>query len=143
VTTGAVTRASITIGSVFALFSLRAMAADLTGHWSLEGDVSGKPIRLTCDLKQEGVKLEGTCKSGSAEFQIAGEVSDPKVRFSYAVENKGSTYTLYYSGTLESESVMSGEIGASRTSGVFSARKIAGPNKKDSGAIVLPGTLKN
>ena len=107
----------------FALFTFPLAAADLTGHWIFEGDVSGNPIHLDCDLKQDGIKLQAACKSAQADVKLAGEVNDPKVRFSYAVEYQGTTYTLYYSGTLESDTAMKGEIEVSGTSGTFSARK--------------------
>jgi hypothetical protein len=108
---------------LFAAFFFPLAAADLTGHWTFEGDVNGSPIQLDCHLKQDGTKLEGTCKSAAAEVRLAGEVNDPKVRFSYAVEYQGSTYTLYYSGTLASDSAMKGEIEVSGTAGTFSAKK--------------------
>ncbi|MDQ1472273.1 MAG: hypothetical protein QOJ99_3753 [Bryobacterales bacterium] len=109
----------------FSLFTIRLAAADLTGHWSFDGDVNGSPIRLECDLKQEGTKLEGACKSQSSDFKLAGEVNDPKVRFSYAVDYQGSTYTLYYTGTLDSDSAMKGEIQVSGASGAFTAARQA------------------
>ncbi|MES1261064.1 MAG: hypothetical protein ABUS49_04940 [Acidobacteriota bacterium] len=103
------------------------LAADVTGHWILEGDVSGNPVNLDCRFKQNGVKLEGACKSTNGDVtvagEVAGEVSDPKVRFSYAVDYQGTTYTLYYSGTLESDSAMKGDIQVNGTPGTFSARK--------------------
>src|SRR5205809_682018 len=90
-----------------AIFSaLPLTAADLTGHWIFDGEVNGNPVQLECDLKQEGAKLSGTCKTQTGEVQLAGETNDPKVRFSYSVDYQGSTYTLYYSGTLESDSVL-------------------------------------
>ena len=112
--------ARILIGLVCAL---PALAADVTGHWVFEGDITGNPVNLECELKQHGTRLEGICKSKTGEIKVAGEVSDPKVRFSYAVDYEGTTYTLYYSGTLESGSSLKGEIEVSGTTGSFSARK--------------------
>ena len=105
------------------LVCISALAADLTGHWTFEGDVSGNPIKLACDLKQDAGKMEGTCKSPNGEVKIAGEVNDPKVRFSYAVDYQGSTYTLYYSGAVEPDGTMKGDIQVSGTTGSFTARK--------------------
>ena len=109
----------------FAAFSLPLAAADLTGHWKFEGDVGGSPIPLDCNLKQDGAKLEGTCKSATADVKLAGEVNNPKVRFSYAVEYQGATYTLYYTGTIESDSAMKGDIEVSGSAGTFTAKKDA------------------
>jgi hypothetical protein len=108
-----------------ALTCLSALAADVTGHWNFDGDVSGNPIKLACDLKQDGGKMEGTCKTPNGDVKIAGEVNDPKVRFSYAVDYQGSTYTLYYSGTIEADGTMKGDIQVSGTTGSFAARKDA------------------
>jgi hypothetical protein len=115
------------IALAFGLLTMRAAAADLTGHWSFDGDVSGNSIRLECDLKQDGAKLEGVCKSQGVDLKLAGEVNDPKVRFSYAVDYQGSTYTLYYSGTLESDVAMKGEIQVSGATGAFTATKQVAP----------------
>lgn len=104
-------------------------AADITGHWTFEGDVSGNPVQLDCELKQEGAKLSGTCKTGAADVEIAGEVNDPKVRFSYSVDYQGATYTLAYSGTLESDSAMHGEIGVAGTAGTFKAKRVEAAKK--------------
>jgi hypothetical protein len=107
----------------FALACLRAAAADLSGHWTFEGDVVGNPVKLECDLRQDGSKLEGTCKTREADVKISGEVNDPKVRFSYATEHDGNIYTLYYSGALDSAAGMKGEIQVSGVTGTFTGRK--------------------
>lgn len=107
------------------ILALPLSAADLTGHWNFEGDVSGNPVQLDCELKQEGAKLSGACKTQNANVELAGEVNDPKVRFSYSVDYQGTTYTLYYSGVLESDSVIKGEIGVAGTGGTFSAKRAA------------------
>ncbi len=99
------------------------LAADISGHWIFEGDVNGNPVSLDCNLKQTADKFEGACKSKNGDVQLAGEVSDPKVRFSYSVNYEGNTYTLYYSGTLESETSLKGDIQVSGVSGTFAARK--------------------
>ena len=91
---------------VFGLTTLPLVAADVTGQWSFEGDVSGNPIQLQCDLKQDGAKLEGNCKALGMDVKLAGEVNDPKVRFSYALDYQGTTYTLYYTGTVEPNGTM-------------------------------------
>jgi hypothetical protein len=105
------------------------IAADVTGHWSFDGEVEGRPVQLECDLKQDGAKLSGTCKTSAADVQLAGEVNDPKVRFSYSVDYQGSTYTLYYSGTLESPSLLKGEIGVAGTGGTFTAKRDSADKK--------------
>ena len=51
-----------------------AFGADVTGHWNFEGDVSGNPVKLECDLKQDGGKMEGSCKSPNGDVKLAGEV---------------------------------------------------------------------
>ena len=71
----------------FAAF-LPLAAADVTGHWNFDGDVSGNAIHLECSLKQAGAKLEGTCKTAESDIKLAGEVNEPKVRFSYAVNQR-------------------------------------------------------
>ena len=116
--------------AAFAILSAFPLAAaDVSGHWMFEGDVSGNPIQLECDLKQEGAKLSGSCKASTGEVQVAGEVNDPKVRFSYTVDYQGTAYTLYYSGTLESDDAMKGEIGVAGTAGSFTAKRAVAEKK--------------
>ncbi len=114
------------IAGTFLLCS-SAFAADVSGHWTFEGDVAGNPVQMECDLKQDGTKLEGTCKTNNGDIKLAGAVNDPKVRFSYAIDYQGTTYTLYYTGVLDpaAATAMKGDIEVSGTSGSFSAKKSA------------------
>lgn len=104
---------------------LALQVADLTGSWNLTGEFGGGNVfRLACGLKQQGDRLEGTCKSRTGEIRLAGAVNYPKVRFSYAVDLQGSTYTLYYSGTQESEVLIAGEMEGNGARGSFIARRV-------------------
>lgn len=117
---------------VLGLTLLPLSAADTTGRWQLKGEVAGNPIVADCNLKQDAAKLAGTCKAGeSVTWIVAGEVQEKKITFHHDVEHEGSTYTLNYTGTFESESAVKGDIEVSGASGEFTLTKGAGEAAKE------------
>ena len=103
---------------------LPAFAADITGHWSFDGDVEGNPVKHECDFKQDGAQLSGTCKSTERDpWTIAGKVDGSKVTFSYDAEHEGEKYNLVYTGTLDGDSTLKGEIEVAGVTGDFTAKK--------------------
>ncbi len=52
----------IILGAILAsTLVLPAAAADISGSWSIEGDVVGNPVAMKCAFTQEGAKFTGTC----------------------------------------------------------------------------------
>ncbi len=106
------------------LTALPLAAADISGTWLLDGQVSDVPVKRTCTLKQEGSKLTGMCKSADGvEAPVEGEVSEQKVKFQYNADYQGTTYTLKYAGIMDSDTAMKGDIDAGAASGSFTGKK--------------------
>jgi len=110
-----------------------AAAADMSGSWTLTGDVVGNAISMKCAFTQDGATLSGTCTGGDGSTQTTGSVADNKVTFRHNV-NRGQVYELTYSGTLDAAGTsMKGDIAVMGISGTFSATKDApaSPSKPD------------
>jgi len=103
--------------------ALSLAAADVTGDWSINGDVAGNPVVAVCTLKQDSDKLTGTCKGDAAGTPLTGDVNDKKVTFTYELDYQGQHYTLVYAATLESDTSMKGTIDVGVANGDFTAKK--------------------
>lgn len=95
-------------------------AADLSGNWTIDGDVQGNPVNLTCAVKQDAdAKIAGKCQvNGMEPAEIEGTAKDDTFKFSFTVMG----YTLNYSGTVEGDT-MSGDIEVSGSTGKFSGKR--------------------
>jgi hypothetical protein len=105
-----------------ALPLLAAVDADMTGKWTLEGEVAGHTISMSCAVKQNPeTKITGKCTvNGGEEVEIAGENKEAKVSFVFDVQG----YTLTYTGQLEGNAVK-GEIEVAGATGTFSGKRDA------------------
>jgi len=108
----------------FAIFMLAALpmaaADDVSGKWTIEGDIANNPINMSCDVKQDAdAKVTGKCAlAGQSMVEIAGNVKDGKIKFAFTTD---SGYTLTFSGMLEKDT-MEGNIEVSGTTGTFSGK---------------------
>jgi hypothetical protein len=120
-------------------------AADANGRWQLKGEVAGNPIVADCNFKQDAAKITGTCKAETMDpWKVEGELQEKKITFHHDVEYGGSTYTLSYTGTFDSDTVAKGDIEVAGASGEFTLTKGAGaePKKDDAAAAGLSGSWK-
>ena len=125
---------------VLGLAVLPLAAADATGRWQLKGEVAGNPILADCNFKQDAAKFAGTCKAeGMSVWNVAGEIQEKKIAFHHDVDYQGSTYTLNYTGTFESETTAKGDIEVSGASGDFTLTKAAGEEPKKEAAVTPSG----
>lgn len=107
------------------VFALPMAAADISGSWTVSGDVVGNPVNMTCTFTQDGPKVTGTCGGQMGTSQASGNVADNRVTFQHTVD-AGQTYELTYTGTLDATGTsMKGEIAVAGVSGTFSATKAA------------------
>lgn len=111
-----------------AVFALPAAAADISGTWTVTGEVVGHDLEMKCTFTQAGDRVTGTCSGpqvGSAS--VAGNVAPGKVSFTHTVQ-RDQVYELTYSGTLDAAgSSMHGDIAVAGVSGTFSATKEVAP----------------
>lgn len=98
-----------------------AAATDVTGKWTLNGDIVGNPVNLTCSVKQDtAAKVTGKCTGAGGEVDLAGSVKDQILTFSITAGG----YELVFTGKVESDSV-SGEIAVAGVNGTFSGKREA------------------
>ena len=91
--------------ALFALSSLVAFAADVTGKWTSEAMGKGGPQTFT--FKQDGSTLTGTVqggRGGATEIKN-GKVDGDNVSFEVTREFGGNSMTFKYSGTVEGGSM--------------------------------------
>ena len=95
-------------------------AADLSGNWTIDGDVQGNPVNMTCAVQQSAdMKVTGKCLlNGSENTEIEGTAKDSSFKFSFTVQG----YTLTYTGTIEGDS-MTGDIEVAGANGKFSGKR--------------------
>jgi len=90
----------ISLCALFALTTVMALAADVTGTW--KGEAQGNRPAPTFNLKQSGSALTGVQASGRGDVEIAnGKVDGDKVYFEVTRDmgDKGKV-TSKYSGTV-------------------------------------------
>jgi hypothetical protein len=110
--------------ALLAWAALPLAAADVSGGWSLKGEIAGNNLDVKCVLKQESEKISGTCKTNEmAEAKTSGEVKEKTVTIQYDVEYEGQTYTLVYTGTMDTETSVKGTVEAGGASGDFTGTK--------------------
>lgn len=87
--------------ATFALASMVAFAADVTGKWVGEAPASGKGGPPTFNFKQDGSKLTGSTPGRGGETEISnGKIDGDNISFEVTREFNGNTITTKYSGTV-------------------------------------------
>jgi hypothetical protein len=92
----------ISLCALFALTTVMALAADVTGTWKGEANPNGKGGPPTFNLKQSGSTLTGVQTSGRGDVEISnGKVEGDHVYFEVTRDmgDKGK-FTSKYSGTV-------------------------------------------
>ncbi len=106
-------------------FTLPVAAADISGTWSVSGEIVGNQVNMKCTFAQADGKLTGTCAGEVGSTQTTGTVTENKVSFMHTVD-RGQVYELNYNGTLDAAGTsMQGEILVMGVAGTFTAKKDA------------------
>jgi hypothetical protein len=91
----------ISLCALFALTTVMALAADITGTWKGEANPNGKGGPPTFTFKQSGEALSGTTSGRGGEIAISnGKVDGDKVYFEVTRDMGGNSVTSKYSGTV-------------------------------------------
>jgi hypothetical protein len=95
-------------------------AADLSGNWTIDGDVQGNAVGLTCVMAQSAdATITGKCQvNGTEAAEIDGAATDAGFKFAFTVMG----YTLTYNGTVEGDS-MTGDIEVAGATGKFTGKR--------------------
>jgi hypothetical protein len=110
----------------FVSFVAPAFAANITGQWSVDGNLNGTPISFDCTFQQADKKLTGSCKAYQFSVTATGSVEEDTVQFSYIYNFAGEPYKCTYTGKLNGTSEVRGTIvvsGIEGSKGDFVARK--------------------
>jgi hypothetical protein len=105
---------------VLAVLSMAAAPADVSGKWTINGDVVGNAVSLECSFQQntEG-KITGRCTvNGMDPTEVAGDAKDAQFKFSFTA----SGYVLTYTGTIEGDTVK-GNIEVAGVTGMFTGTR--------------------
>jgi|ERR1700722_459525 hypothetical protein len=92
----------ISLCALFALTTVMALAADVTGTWKGEANPNGKGGPPTFNLKQSGSTLTGTASGRGGDVEISnGKVDGDKIYFEVTRDmgDKGK-FTSKYTGTI-------------------------------------------
>ena len=103
------------------LAALQVAAGDMSGKWTIGGDVQGNAVNLNCLVQQTAqAQIGGTCEvNGMAAVEIAGGLKDTEFKFSFTVAG----YTLTYTGTIQGDT-MEGNIEVAGASGMFTGKRV-------------------
>lgn len=106
---------------------LFSMSGELSGDWTITGEVQGTPIDDACTLVHTDAKLTGTCMLGGKQYETTGSVDGKKVIFKHGGEYNGDPLTLTYSGAVADDGSIAGSIMVDpmNVDGSFSAKKSA------------------
>jgi len=106
------------------LCAMPLLAADVTGTWDFQVELSIGSGSPTFIFEQKGEELTGTYKGLLGELQVRGTVKGDKIEFSFDFEYGGERGTARYRGTVESADSMKGEVDyAGQATGTFTAKK--------------------
>ena len=108
--------------------ALSASAADLSGTWTLTGNVEGNEISLKCTLTQSGEKLSGSCTGTGGMPATIGTVTGNKVTLQHTLSKDSTDYLLNYTGTLDDAGTsVQGTIAVAQYSGTWAMKKDSAP----------------
>ncbi len=89
---------------------LLSTTTDVSGDWTIAGDVQGVAINENCTFTQTDTKLAGTCTNTGKQFDTTGTVEDKKVTFKHAGQYQGDPLTLTFTGVVRDDGSLSGAI---------------------------------
>jgi hypothetical protein len=110
-----------------------ANAADVTGAWGLTINVADMTFHTTCNFKQDGATLGGTCVAADTPAgadppkpsAVTGSVDGQTVKFGYDVTIGDMMIHVDFAGDLTSDTAMTGKflVPAMGGEGAFTAAK--------------------
>ena len=114
-TTGrlAVGMAALVVAAITMGFSVAAQApADVAGDWALTVDTDGGGVTTpSVMLEQNGSELTGHYSSETlGEADVTGSVTGNEVMFSLSASAQGYDIDVTYTGTLQDDGTLSGQI---------------------------------
>lgn len=98
---------------------------DVSGTWSLSGDVQGTAVNETCRLVQTDVVLSGQCDTSTGKYDVKGKLDGRTATFTHGGNYQGSDLTITYTGKVAQDGTMTGtmDVDPFNVTGSFSAKK--------------------
>jgi hypothetical protein len=107
--------AVMTMATLLLATGLSAQApADVAGDWALMVDTDAGPTTPSVVLEQDGTELTGHY---SSETLGEADVTGSEVRFSFSASAQGFDLDVSYTGTLQDDGTLSGEISLGEAGG--------------------------
>ncbi|HWE51333.1 MAG TPA: hypothetical protein VG273_16190 [Bryobacteraceae bacterium] len=106
--------------AAFLLSAVLALAADITGTWTADVNLTAGSGQPKLEFKQTGETLTGTYHGTFGDAPLKGTVKGDKVEFTFG----NDTAQAKYSGTLDGDKKMSGTVDYGEVgTGTFTATK--------------------
>jgi hypothetical protein len=96
--------------ALLALSAAAAIAADVTGTWYFNVEMSIGSGTPTFQLKQEGTALTGTYNGTLGELPIKGKVDGDKIVITFEADAGGEKFTATYTGVIKGLKDMEGTV---------------------------------
>lgn len=108
-----------------ALAAAPAADLDLSGTWTISGDVSGVGVDETCAVTQQDVVLTGSCDTASGKYDLKGKLDGKTATFSHGGKYQGSDFVMTFTGKVAADNTMTGtmDVDPFNVTGTFSAKK--------------------
>ena len=120
---------SLTLVCFAAMPALAApQGPDITGTWSISGEVSGTQVTETCMLIQKDTALTGTCDTSTGKYATTGKIDGTTATFKHGGTYEGTDLTITYTGKVNADGSMTGtmDVDPFNVTGSFSAKKGTG-----------------
>jgi hypothetical protein len=90
-----------------------ALAADFSGTWRVDNLFNGASAIITCELRQSGNTLAGSCKPdipGIAPSDLTGTVDGSSAKWGYDVVFNGNAARVDYVAELGADGTLNGSV---------------------------------
>ncbi|MEA3407121.1 MAG: aminotransferase class V-fold PLP-dependent enzyme [Chloroflexota bacterium] len=88
----------------------KAPVTDLSGVWHIEAEYALGKSRHSVTLEQEGTELTGDYRSQYSRTNVQGSIKGDEISFSTVLGCQANKTTYTYTGTVEDEQTMSGQL---------------------------------
>ena len=110
------------------LMGLPALAAapdDITGAWTLTGDVQGITVTENCNFTVADTALTGSCVTDSGKYDTTGKVDGKTVTFHHGGKYNGDDFVITYTGKLGTDGAITGtmDVDPFSVTGSFTGKK--------------------
>lgn len=98
---------------------------DLSGTWTITGDVQGVAVDETCTITQQEIALTGSCDTSSGKYDIKGKLDGKTATFSHGGKYQGSDFTITFTGKVGDDGGLTGtmDVDPFNATGSFTAKK--------------------